>query len=147
MWKIKLKAARHHRQSPTQHKPIPFYTDTMNTYDISTILMKEEPAWYQMYLNLIMKYINPFIDLIDTYPFAFVVITPICMFVISVIFFTYLIHFENYEDKPKKVEEKDEVIEKILDQVGNDKESWPVMLVNEVILLKNMLNEIRGTHA
>lgn len=119
----------------------------MNTYDISTILMKEEPAWYQMYLNLIMKYINPFIDLIDTYPFAFVVITPICMFVISVIFFTYLIHFENYEDKPKKVEEKDEVIEKILDQVGNDKESWPVMLVNEVILLKNMLNEMRGTHA
>jgi len=145
----KLKAARHHRQSPTQHKPIPFYTYTMNSYDLTTILMKEEPAWYQIYLNLIMKCINPFIDLIDTYPLAFAVITPICMFVTCVIFFTYLIDFENSEDKPKKVEEEeeDEVFEKILDQVGNDKESWPVMLVNEVIILKNMLNEMRGTRA
>ena len=111
--------------------------------------MKEEPAWYQMYLNLIMKCINPFIDLIDTYPLAFAVITPICMFVTCVIFFTYLIDFENSEDKPKKVEEEeeDEVFEKILDQVGNDKESWPVMLVNEVIILKNMLNEMKGTRA
>jgi hypothetical protein len=109
----------------------------------AVVQMDQETSWYKNFINFLTMYI-------DAYPRM----TPLTMsFIISLfllaIYLNTLVMCKRTieEERDDHEEDSDEVIEKILDQVGDDKDSWPVMLVNEVILLKNMLNEMRANHA
>ena len=108
----------------------------------AVVQMDQKPSWYENFMNFLTKYI-------DAYPRITLIIMSVIIPLILVALFvnTVEMYKRHMEEKNKKDEVNDEVIEKILDQVGDDEESWPVMLVNEVILLKNMLNEMRGTRA
>jgi hypothetical protein len=45
---------------------------------------------------------------------------------------------------PKKVFQINIDTQKILDQVGNDRESWPVILVDQIILLQEEIHKLQN---
>jgi len=45
---------------------------------------------------------------------------------------------------PKKQFQVNIDTQKILDQVGNDRESWPVILVNQIILLQEEIHKLQN---
>jgi len=104
----------------------------------AVVQMDQETSWYEHFMNIITKYI-------DTNPRQVLIIMSIIIpFIIIALYLnTVEIYKRCIEEKNQKDQVNDEVIEKILDQVGDDEDSSPVMLVNEVILLKNIINETR----
>ena len=114
-------------------------THTMSYYAV--VERHEDPTWYEHFMNVITKYI-------DTNPRQVLIIMSIIIpFIIIALYLNTVEMYKRFmEEKNQKDAVNDEVIEKILDQVGDDEDSWPVMLVNEVILLKNMINETRQSY-
>lgn len=91
------------------------------------ITIKEVSAWYYYYLDY-------FLYLVNMYPLEYMMIVTSCIGLILLLSLC----------KPRVIKKKDDGFQKILDQVGEDEDSWPVMLVKEVIMLKNIVNEMKN---
>ena len=116
----------------------------MNSYELVACPIREHLTWYQYYFNIASNCISPLEQFIDTHPIVIVMIMPICICFILMAMYENVMAYD-FMKKSEKSEksEKDDVFKNILDQVGEDKESWPVMLVNEMINIKNMVNQMK----
>jgi len=108
----------------------------MDTYPI--VKMKENDAtYYESFMGAFNIYLIDLLNQIQKHPYGFTIAISFLIITCS------LLIYKKTEKKTKKAFRLNSEIHKIMDQIGSDKESWPVLLVNQMILLQKDIHKLQ----